>query len=288
MNRKVKLRPPLLHSRLGSGASARAFQPVPPSSGRHAVPETRTASGRERSAFRSCQWNRRAGFARPCLRSPCRGTARTSNSTARARRERRPMINAFFVGETDASMRENESLESAQLPACKRLDLPLGPKLSVCVVVGPQNVVRIRHSGSTHYAPPAERRFGSSRSSPSGASFRRSSRTWRRWRLQARRRDRAPALPALRAGAQSLRQLSPRQHAGAITGRGEACSNRCLLQRRSADRTLPASLQRPGPAKPRVLSSWAVPESSASLGNVANPSDFRVPWSQSRNAFSYP
>ena len=94
--------------------------------------------------------------------------------------------------------------------------------------------------------------------------------------------------PARRAGARSLRQLSPRQQAGASTGPGEACANRCILQHVFANGTFAASFRRPRLAKPRVLSSRIAPESSARMEIGETNSRPRIPWTRARNAFSYP
>jgi Putative transposase len=97
--------------------------------------------------------------------------------------------------------------------------------------------------------------------------------------------------PAPRAGARSLHQLNPRQQAGAMTGRGEACSLRQTLQRRHLQRSLSRRLHASGPPKPPLLPSKINPESSessASMGKGARSSESHTPWSRTGNAFSYP
>ena len=59
--------------------------------------------------------------------------------------------------------------------------------------------------------------------------------------------------PVPRAGARSLRQLNPRQQAGAMTGRGEVCSKRHFRTRSTPERSDSRLLHALGPSKPPTL-----------------------------------
>jgi hypothetical protein len=134
-----------------------------------------------------------------------------SNSTKRYRRA------GFPQDSLDSRSRGGEKLRWAR--ASRRLLARLITQRSQVQILPPQPIVNYSTASTYHDDPRAPGKVGrGNRNGGIGP------------------RPYPPPVP--RASARSLRQLNPRQQAGAMTGPGEACSNRHTRQRKLLQRSL--------------------------------------------------